>query len=76
MAKNIHPTMQEIKVSDIHGYEFSVYSTSTEDFKVETSHLSHPIYNPDKVQKKISIGRSDMIAKKMAKMQEAAQKSS
>ena len=35
---------------------------------MESSHLSHPVYNPDKVQKKVSLGRSQLMAEKMAKM--------
>lgn len=71
MAKGTtqHPQMHEVQVSDIHGYEFTVYSTVNETIKVESSHLSHPVYNPDKVQKKVSLGRSQLMAEKMAKME-------
>jgi ribosomal protein L31 len=63
-----HPIMKEVQVLDIHGYEFTVYSTTEGPIKVESSHLSHPVYNPDKVQKKVSLGRSQLMAEKMAKM--------
>jgi ribosomal protein L31 len=66
--KALHPTQQEVQVLDIHGYEFSVWSTTSGPIKVESSHLSHPVYNPDKVQKKVSLGRSQLMAEKMAKM--------
>lgn len=74
--KDIHPEMKEVTVQDIHGYEFTVYSTTQGPIKVESSHLSHPVYNPDKVQKKVSLGRSQIFAEKMARMQEASKKSS
>lgn len=64
-----HPTLKEVQVLDIHGYEFTVWTTVDGPIKVESSHLSHPIYNPDKVQKKVSLGRSQLMAEKMAKMQ-------
>jgi ribosomal protein L31 len=63
-----HPEMKEVQVMDIHGYEFTVWSTTEGPIKVESSHLSHPVYNPDKVQKKVSLGRSQLMAEKMAKM--------
>jgi ribosomal protein L31 len=66
--KNQHPELKEVQVLDIHGYEFIVWSTTLWPIKVESSHLSHPIYNPDKVQKKVSLGRSQLMAEKMAKM--------
>ena len=72
--KGIHPEMKEVTVQDIHGYEFTVYSTTDGPIKVESSHLSHPVYNPDKVQKKVSLGRSQIFAEKMARMQEASKK--
>lgn len=74
--KDIHPEMRQVKAVDLHGHEFEVYTTSQQDFKVETSYLSHPAYNPDKQQKKLSLGRSDVIAKKMERMQAAQNKSS
>lgn len=64
-----HPKMKEVQVLDIHGYEFSVWTTVEGPIKVESSHLSHPIYNPEKIQKKVSLGRSQLMAEKMAKMQ-------
>lgn len=67
--KTQHPELKETQVLDIHGYEFTVWSTIEWPIKVESSHLSHPIYNPDKVQKKISLGRSQLMAEKMAKME-------
>lgn len=74
MAKQgIHPTLKEVTVQDIHGYEFTVYSTVDGPIKVESSHLSHPVYNPDKVQKKVSLGRSQIFAEKMARIQKAQQ---
>ena len=63
-----HPVQQAVQVLDIHGYEFTVWSTTQWPIKVESSHLSHPVYNPDKVQKKVSLGRSQLMAEKMAKM--------
>jgi len=63
-----HPVLKEVQVLDIHGYEFTVWSTAEGPIKVESSHLSHPVYNPDKVQKKVSLGRSQLMAEKMAKM--------
>lgn len=63
------PTLKATQVLDIHGYEFTVYSTVEGPIKVESSHLSHPVYNPDKVQKKVSLGRSQLMAEKMKKMQ-------
>jgi len=66
--KNQHPALKPVQVVDIHGYEFTVYSTVEWPFKVESSHLSHSVYNPDKVQKKITLWRSQLIAEKMAKM--------
>ena len=63
-----HPVMKEVQVLDIHGYEFTVWTTTNGPIKVESSHLSHPVYNPDKVQKKVSLGRSQLMAEKMAKM--------
>ncbi len=72
-VKAEHPTMKEVKVFDIHGYEFTIWSTTTEEsIKVESSHLSHPVYNPDKAEKKVSLGRSQLMAAKMAKMQSMA----
>lgn len=64
-----HPELKETTVLDIHGYEFTIWTTIDGPIKVESSHLSHPVYNPDKVQKKVSLGRSQLIAEKMAKME-------
>lgn len=63
--------MKEVEVSDIHGYEFTVYTTVDWPLKVESSHLSHPVYNPDKEQKKVSVGRSQVFAERMKRIQEA-----
>lgn len=67
-----HPKMKEVQVLDIHGYEFTVWTTVEGPIKVESSHLSHPIYNPEKIQKKVSLGRSQLMAEKLAKMQSMA----
>jgi ribosomal protein L31 len=70
MAKQgIHKKQYKVKVIDIQGHEFYVMSSVEGDIKTETSYLSHPIYNPDKVQKKVIVGRSQVMADKMARIE-------
>lgn len=71
--KDLHPSIKEVEVIDIHGHEFKIFTTIDGPIRVESSHLSHPAYNPDKAQEKVSVGRSQLIAEKMKRMQEAQQ---
>ena len=69
--KGIHPQMHTTKVVDINGFEFEVVTTTSEVIKVETSHLSHPTYNPDKVIKKQIKGRMEKFLEKQKRMDAA-----
>ncbi len=66
--KGIHPEMKTVKVIDINGYEFDVVTTIDGPIKVESSHLSHPIYNPDKAVKKVVKGRLEKFLEKQKRM--------
>lgn len=73
--KDIHPQVHTCKVIDINGYEFEIRSTMEGPLKVETSHMSHPTYNPDKAVKKVVKGRMEKFLEKQKKM-EAKKKAS
>lgn len=70
--KGIHPVMQVCKVVDINGYEFEIVTSIAWPIKVETSHLSHPTYNPDKAVKKVIKGRLEKFLEKQKRMGNAA----
>lgn len=70
--KDIHPKRVTRKVIDINGFEFEIVTTGQGDIKVETSHLSHPAYNPDKVIKKIVKGRLEKFYEQEKKISKAA----
>ena len=66
--KGIHPQLKACKVVDINGYEFEIVSTMEGPLKVETSHLSHPIYNPNMAVKKVVKGRLEQFLEKQKKI--------
>lgn len=66
--KGIHPQMHVCQVADINGFDFEIMTTIPGPIKVETSHLSHPTYNPDKVIKKATKGRMEKFLEKQKKM--------
>lgn len=72
-----HPTYYEnVKVIDINGYEFTIGgATVPGPIRVETSHMSHPIYNPDKVVTKVSKGRVEKFQERLKKMEALKKKS-
>ena len=70
--KGIHPQLNTCKVVDINGFEFEIVTTMSDTIKVETSHLSHPTYNPDKVIKKATKGRMEKFLEKQKKMAAAS----
>lgn len=67
--KDIHPQLHVCKVVDINGYEFDIVTTIPGPLKVETSHLSHPAYNPDKAVKKVVKGRLEKFLEKQKRME-------
>lgn len=69
--KGIHPKMHVCQVSDINGFEFEIMSTTEGPIKVESSHLSHPTYNPDKVIEKSIKGRMEKFLEKQKRMDKA-----
>ncbi len=42
------PYHTDVEVVDLDGNKFTINSTLPGPIKVETSHMSHPAYNPDK----------------------------
>ncbi len=71
-----HPTYyKDVKVVDINGYEFTLGgATVPGPIKVETSFMSHPVYNPDKVIEKVSKGRVEKFQEKLKRMEEMKKK--
>jgi len=43
-----------VTVVDINGHEFTLNAAVPGPIRVETTHLSHPAYNPDKKIEKVS----------------------
>ena len=69
--KKKHPTYyKNVKVIDINGYEFEVSATVPGPIRVESSHMSHPAYNPDKKVEKVAKGRVEQYNERMKRMQE------
>jgi ribosomal protein L31 len=66
-----HPAYyKDVKVIDINGFEFTLGgSTVPGPIKVETSHMSHPTYNPDQVIEKVAKGRVEKFQEKMKRME-------
>jgi large subunit ribosomal protein L31 len=76
MKTGIHTDYyKDVKVKCICGAEFTVNTTVPGPMKVETCYQCHPIFNKDKVIKKVIKGRMEKFLekeKKMASMKKAA----
>ncbi len=76
MKKDIHTAYhKDVAVKCICGAEFTVNTTVEGPMKVETCYQCHPIFNKDKVIKKVIKGRMEKILekqKRMDKMKKAA----
>ncbi len=69
--KWIHPNYyQEVTVVDINGHEFTLNAAVPGPIRVETTHLSHPAYNPDKKIEKVSKWRAEQYQERLKKMEQ------
>lgn len=71
MKKDIHTDYhQDVEVNCICGAKFTVNTTVAGPIKVETCYQCHPIFNKDKVIKKVIKGRMEKILEKQKRMDE------
>ncbi len=76
MKKWIHSEYnKDVKVQCICGAEFTVNTTVPWPIKVETCYQCHPIFNKDKVVKKVIKWRMEKFLEKQKKMDEMKSKS-
>lgn len=69
--KWVHPHYYHgVTVVDINGHEFTINAAVPGPIRVETSHLSHPAYNPDKKIEKVSKGRAEQYQERLRKMEQ------
>jgi len=59
---------QKVEVTDIDGNTFYINSTSEGPLRVETSFMSHPAYNPDRVVERKAKGRMEKFLEKQKRM--------
>lgn len=71
MKKGVHTDYhQDVKVQCICGAEFEINTTVAGPVKVETCYQCHPIFNKDKVIKKVIKGRMEKFLEKQKRMDE------
>ncbi len=69
MKKWIHGNYhQDVQVTCICGASFTVNTTVPGPIKVETCYQCHPVFNKDKVVKKVIKGRMEKFLEKEKKM--------
>lgn len=69
MKKGIHWSYnQNVEVNCICGAKFTINSTIAGPLKVETCYQCHPVYNKDKVIKKVIKGRMEKFLEKQKKI--------
>ncbi len=73
MKKGIHTEYhKDVEVNCICGAKFTVNTTVAGPMKVETCNQCHPIFNKDKVIKKVIKGRMEKFLEKQKKMDSMA----
>lgn len=69
MKKGIHWNYhQDVEVACICGAKFTINSAVPGPLKVETCYQCHPVYNKDKVIKKVIKGRMEKYLEKQKKI--------
>lgn len=68
-GKKTVPYHYDVQVTDLDGNTFTINSTVPGPIKVETCHLSHPAYNPDKVIERKAKGRMEKFLEKQKRME-------
>ena len=69
MKKGIHTDYyKDVEVNCICGAKFTVNTTVEGPIKVETCYQCHPIFNKDKVIKKVIKGRMEKFLEKQKRM--------
>lgn len=69
MKKGIHSDyFKDVEVNCICGESFKINTTVPGPIKVETCYKCHPIYNKDKVIKKVIKGRMEKYLEKQKKI--------
>lgn len=69
MKKGIHWNYhQDVEVTCICGAKFTINSAVSGPLKVETCYQCHPVYNKDKVIKKVIKGRMEKYLEKQKKI--------
>lgn len=69
MKKDIHGSyFKNVEVNCICGATFTINTTVPWPIKVETCYQCHPIYNKDKVIKKVVKGRMEKFLEKQKKI--------
>ncbi|HCB51104.1 TPA: 50S ribosomal protein L31 [Patescibacteria group bacterium] len=69
MKKGIHSDyFKDVEVNCICGESFTINTTVPGPIKVETCYKCHPIYNKDKVIKKVIKGRMEKYLEKQKKI--------
>ncbi len=67
-VKKSVPYYQKVEVTDIDGNSFLINSTIEGPLRVETSFMSHPAYNPDRVVERKAKGRMEKFLEKQKRM--------
>ena len=69
MKKGIHTEYyKDVKVQCVCGAEFTVNATVPGPIKVETCYQCHPVFNKDRVVKKVVKGRMEKFLEKQSKI--------
>jgi len=69
MKKDIHGKyFKDVEVTCICGAKFTINTTIPWPIKVETCYQCHPVYNKDKVVKKVIKGRMEKFLEKQKKI--------
>lgn len=69
MKKGIHGNYyKNVEVTCICGEQFTISATVPGPMRVETCYKCHPVFNPDRVVKKVVKGRMEKFNEKMKKI--------
>lgn len=71
--KTLHgPYNIDVSVECICGNKFTINSSAVWPIKVETCYACHPVYNKDKIIKKVVKGRMEKFLEKQKRMEKMA----